>query len=414
MTQITGSPAGAPATFAAFDPHATRAECVREWRENEPFRIAKWLILSPLLTHSSRPLRGLRVERGASVKSAQSAADLWTTRSALLLAALVLTASAEGATRYDPALRFRSLTTRHFVIHFHQGEETMARRLAVVAEEVHAELTVRMGGVPRRRTHVILVDQTDEPNGWATPVPYDLIEISAVPPTGVSTIGNVTDWLRLVFTHEYAHVLHLGRSLGWARVPRRIFGRVPFAFPNLSLPLWQIEGLATFEESVAGEGRVHAEDFHAIVTEAARAGRFEPLDRLSGGLVDWPDGDGWYAYGAFFHAYLAERFGPATLRELSDRTAGRVPYVTAGAFEKVFGRSLQDLWRDFRSAQEPTSSGTPYPVVERLTFRAQRDGAAVRDRYGHRLFTSRSARAADADAVVAGRWLDTVDVSHRR
>jgi Tol biopolymer transport system component len=286
----------------------------------------------------------------------------------LLLAALVLTASAEGATRYDPALRFRSLTTRHFVIHFHQGEETMARRLAVVAEEVHAELTVRMGGVPRGRTHVILVDQTDEPNGWATPVPYDLIEISAVPPTGVSTIGNVTDWLRLVFTHEYAHVLHLGRSLGWARVPRRIFGRVPFAFPNLSLPLWQIEGLATFEESVAGEGRVHAEDFHAIVTEAARAGRFEPLDRLSGGLVDWPDGDGWYAYGAFFHAYLAERFGPATLRELSDRTAGRVPYVTAGAFEKVFGRSLQDLWRDFRSAQEPTSSGTPYPVVERLTF----------------------------------------------
>ena len=46
-------------------------------------------------------------------------------------------------------------------------------------------------------------------------------------------------------------------------------------FPNLFLPKWQIEGLATYEESVlTGEGRLHAGDFRAIVGRGgARAAR---------------------------------------------------------------------------------------------------------------------------------------------
>ena len=49
-----------------------------------------------------------------------------------------------------------------------------------------------------------------------------------------------------------------------------MFGRLPLAFPNLFLPTWQIEGLATYEESaITGTGRLHAGDFRAIVAEAA-------------------------------------------------------------------------------------------------------------------------------------------------
>jgi hypothetical protein len=36
-----------------------------------------------------------------------------------------------GAERYDPRLRFRTLNTRAFSIHFHQGEEVQARRVAL-------------------------------------------------------------------------------------------------------------------------------------------------------------------------------------------------------------------------------------------------------------------------------------------
>jgi hypothetical protein len=300
-----------------------------------------------------------------------------------------------GATRYDPALRFQSLVTPHFVIHYHQGEEAQALRLSLVAEAVHADLVARMGHAPAGRTHVVLVDQNDDPNGWTTPVPYNLIELTAAPPTGASTIGNTSDWLRLVFTHEYAHVLHLDQSRGWARVARAIFGRTPFAFPNLALPLWHVEGIATFEESRGGEGRLGAGDFHAIVREAARTGRFEPLDRVNGGLAAWPAGQGWYAYGAFFHEYLSRRFGEGTLAELSRRTAGRLPYLGAGAFKSVYGASLGSLWRDFAVHETASADRLPEGALQirRLTRhgyvvdgpRFDRDGTIVysrRDAHG--------------------------------
>ena len=296
---------------------------------------------------------------------------------------------AAAATRYDPALRFRSVTTPHFVLHYHEGEEAEALRLSIVAEAVHEDLTARMGHAPRRRTHVVLVDQADDPNGWTTPVPYNLIELTAAPPSGASTIGNTSDWLRMVFTHEYAHVLHLDQARGWATLARGVFGRVPFAFPNLTLPLWQIEGIATFEESRGGEGRVPAGDFHAILRQAARADAFEPIDRVSGGLVDWPSGSGSYAYGAYFHQYLARRFGEDKLAELSRRTAGRVPYFGSTAFRTVYGTSLGSLWRDFtRDEAAQAASGADAEQAMRLTHhgfvvdgpRFDRDGSIVYSR----------------------------------
>ncbi len=200
---------------------------------------------------------------------------------------LTLASRLSAASLFDPALRFRTLSTEHFVIYFHQGEDALAQRLAVIAEEAWLVLQQTFGVAPRR-TQVVLADQTDLANGYATPVPYNTIVIYTVTPSG--TEFDFDDWLRLVFTHEFTHVVHLDRSEGWARVARSIFGRTPLAFPNLFLPAWQIEGLATYEESaITGFGRLHAGDFRAIVGEAARAASARAarsgqrrVDRLAG------------------------------------------------------------------------------------------------------------------------------------
>jgi hypothetical protein len=203
---------------------------------------------------------------------------------------------------------------------------------------------------------VILVDQTDVANGWATPFPYDAIEITAAPPGSEELIGNTTDWLEIVFTHEYTHILHLDRSRGFMQGVRHVFGRAAFVFPNSFLPIWQIEGLATYEESrMSGEGRVPAGDFRAIVDTAARQRRFAPLDRASGGLDDWPSGNAAYAYGAYFHQYLSDRFGADRVARLADATAGRLPLVGTPAFREVFGQPLGSLWREFRESYEQTA-----------------------------------------------------------
>ena len=287
---------------------------------------------------------------------------------AVLCAALVmltpLLSSASG--RYDPRLRFQTISTSRFDIHFHQGEEAQARRLAALAETVAASLDATLGR-PSGRVHVILVDQSDLSNGWATPLPFNTIEIVAAAPGGDSLIGNTDDWLHMVFAHEYTHIVHLGRGQGWIGGLRRVFGRMPLLYPNLYLPTWQIEGVAVYEESaLTGQGRVPDRNFRAIADVAADASRFEPLDRASGGLVDWPAGNTPYAYGGYFHEFLAARYGEASLRQLTDSTAGRVPYFGSRAFKKIFKRSLGELWRDFETASRQPIAGAA-ATVTRLT-----------------------------------------------
>ena len=267
-----------------------------------------------------------------------------------LLLALLVTPSLHASFRYDPRLRFRTLTTPRFDIHFHQGGDQLARRLAAIAESVAADLEPRLGR-PRARVHVILVDQTDLANGWATPLPYNLIELVVASPRGESSIGNTSDWLRLVFVHEYTHILHLERSRGFFGAVGRAFGRNPFFYPNLLLPTWQIEGLATYHESAGTrEGRIHAGDFRMLLERDAGAGRFLGLDRTSSSIVQWPGGQTPYLYGAFFHQYLADTYGEASLTRLADATAGRLPFFGSPSFKKVFGKSLGALWDDFERA----------------------------------------------------------------
>jgi hypothetical protein len=289
-------------------------------------------------------------------------------------ATLCLPAAAPGSNRYDPRLRFRTIATPRFDIHFHQGEEAQARRLAEIAEEVAAKID-RTLGPATGRVHVILVDQTDLPNGWATPLPYNLIEISAAGPGGESIIGNTDDWLRLVFTHEYTHVVHLGRGAGWIGGLRSVFGRHPLLYPNLTLPLWQIEGIATFKESyLTGHGRLHAGDFRLIAERGAGTPEFLSLDRANGGLIDWPSGHAQYVYGGLFHEFLEKRYGSESLRHLTDDTARRLPYFGARAFRKVFDKPLGELWKEFEA---DAAAGSASPRDSRIAKRLTRHGFNV-------------------------------------
>ncbi len=297
-----------------------------------------------------------------------------------LLVVWLLGSGHAAAGPYDPALRFLTLETAHFQIHYHRGEEAMAERLSRIAEATHTRLSTAWALGGDRRTHVVLVDQTDVSNGTATVVPWNAIVIYPVPPTGAETIGDTNDWLEYVFVHEYAHILHLDQSRGWARLARGLFGRTVIGFPNLTLPLWQIEGLATLVESEGGLGRLHGGDFREVVDAAGRAGRLEPLDRVNGGLADWPGGQGWYAYGARFHEFLARTYGAQRLGELAAATAGKPPFITSGAFSEVYGKSLGQLWKEFEAtvvregAPMPASSSRPLTSLGYLVD-APREGA---------------------------------------
>ena len=300
-------------------------------------------------------------------------------RAAAVLLALLMLASlaaeALAASRYLPHLRFRVLTTPHFRIYYHQGGEAAARAVAAIAEQVHGEMPARLRLRAPSVTHVVVADQDDVANGSAIPLPYNTVSLNVSWPTAQDLIGNTRDWLRLVFTHEYAHILQLDQSVGWAAGVRKVLGRSPLAYPNLALPSWEIEGFATYLESrETGEGRLRAGDATTLVSERVRRVGPEPLDRYNGGLVDWPGGTGPYLYGGLFHEYLAERFGEEKLGELARRSAGRLHYFSAGAFRPVFGVDLPSLWRDF---QRELLARTPGPQPGTQPTRLTREGFAL-------------------------------------
>jgi len=59
-----------------------------------------------------------------------------------------------------------------------------------------------------------LADDIDAANGFTTVFPTNRITIFAAPPAGDHGLLFFDTWLRLVTTHELAHVFHLDRSRG--------------------------------------------------------------------------------------------------------------------------------------------------------------------------------------------------------
>ena len=113
-----------------------------------------------------------------------------------------------------------------------------------------------------------------------------------------------------------------------------------------------------------------AGDFRMILDQAAVHGRFASLDRADGGVIDWPSGNSPYVYGAYFHQFLAEHYGAASLARLAEATAGTLPFFGSRAFRPVFGRSLGALWKDFKADTEARiEAGKVAPPVQptRLT-----------------------------------------------
>jgi len=292
---------------------------------------------------------------------------------ALCTAAFVLVAAAVyAAGRYEPRLRFRVLRTPHFTIYYHQGEALLAARLAVVAEDVRDDLASRTGLDAPSHAHVVLVDQSDVSNGWSTPVPYNVIEIAAIAPPPSSFIGYHEDWLRMVFAHEYAHLVHLDRVGGVMKGVRWVLGRNPATFPNLFVPQWQVEGFATWAESaVTGRGRVNAADVAAVVA-LKTAGEGMPIDRAGGGLVAWPSGHTPYFFGGLFDDALAGRTSARQLGDLAARPRGGCHFSVAARCPGCSGPAQVTLGRSLCR-----SAGTATSRAERAVTRLTHEGFMV-------------------------------------
>ena len=291
-------------------------------------------------------------------------------KQAALVVALLIGIHSRSQAQLVPNDDWRTLETKHFRVHFTPPLEGLARRAAVNAERAYTELSTEL--VPPRGTiDLVVADNVDYVNGYATPFPSNRIVVFAHPPTDASGLRYYTDWNALVITHELTHIFHLDRSRGIWRVGQAIFGRNPLLFPNAYLPSWVIEGLAVyFESRLTGVGRLEASE-HSMIARASALGHKVPtLQELSPGTSRFPGGEVVYVYGSLMFDYLSRNHGPRSIRDFVERSSKTpLPFFLTPTSRAAFGESFQTAWQHWRDSlvREVGSAGERMPEWRELT-----------------------------------------------
>jgi hypothetical protein len=291
-------------------------------------------------------------------------------KSFALIAALILCAARAADAQLPPNEDWHTIRTRHFRVHFTPPVEEEARRAAVNAERAYAELSTEL--VPPRGTiDLVVSDNVDFVNGYATPFPSNRIVVFAHPPTDASGLRNYDDWNALVVTHELTHIFHLDRSRGIWRFGQAIFGRNPLLFPNLYEPRWVLEGLAVyFESRLTGVGRLESSEHSMIARAAAIANEVPTLQELSPGTSRFPGGEVIYVYGSLLFDYLSRTQGPGSIRKfIESGSKTPLPFILTLTSRNAFGMSFQTAWEHWRDSlvKEMRASPEAMPQWRQIT-----------------------------------------------
>jgi len=254
-----------------------------------------------------------------------------------------------------PELKWRTIETDHFYIHFHQGEPRTASLIAKIAEDIYEPITSLYDHVPDGKIHFIVRDHDDDSNGAA--FYYDnKIEIWA--PSMDFPLRGTHDWLRNVVTHEFSHMISLGAA---RKMPRQIpaiymqwldyekekrpdvlhgYPRTIVSVPlaGTVIPLWFAEGLAQFHR--AGLDYDTWDTHRDMLLRTAVLGEcLLSLDEMSIFGKNSLGNERVYNQGYGLTLYLAHKYGEKILSDLikAMKTPWRISF--SGGMKKVLKKS---------------------------------------------------------------------------
>lgn len=251
-------------------------------------------------------------------------------------------------------MKWWTLTTEHFNIHFHDGLADVAHEVAFLAERSYAILKAELGDAPDM-IDLVISDQVDMTNGFAVPM-MDCITIYTAN-LRWSDVGNTknTSWLESLLFHELVHEIELNQVRGGARLARLLFGKI--VMPNSIKPIPFIEGAAIYEKyKLLGESRVSDSRTRMMARQMAIDDSYPTFEQTSCFYRrdSWPPSQllG-YNFGALFVKHIEEVCGHNALSDIADIYATGSPF-SANTFDrsvrKALGISVAELYEDFIDA----------------------------------------------------------------
>lgn len=265
------------------------------------------------------------------------------------------------AAQVRPDLPWQTISSDRIRVHFTPELEELARRTLANAEFAYDQLAAELQ-TPRGIVDIVVADNVDFANGYATPFPSNRIVIYARPPVDERQLRNHADWNRTLVTHEMVHVFHLDRSRGWWSAAQWIFGRAAPLFPNTYAPSWLVEGIAIhYETRLTTGGRLASAEYPAAVRALALGDALPPLHGVAAPRPYFPGGNSTYLLGAFLVdralTHRPDLGAPASMHRLIERMSGRVlPWRHDANARDAVGASFTELFASWRDSVQRAES----------------------------------------------------------
>lgn len=265
-------------------------------------------------------------------------------------------------------LSWKTIETEHFLIHFHQGVERPAQEVAVIAEHIYGPITELYRHRPDQKVSIVLRDHDDYSNGAA--YFYDnKIEIW-VPALDFELRGT-HPWLLNVVTHEFIHIVQIQTAMKLGRRFPALYFQwfgyeaerrpdVLYGFPNVlvSYPLSAFVVPSWFAE---GTAQYNHPDFTYDFWDTHRD-MILRMYMVEGNPLTWEEmavfgktslgNESSYNAGFSIVKYIAERYGPDKLAEIS-RNLGSFHRLTIdGAIEAALGKSGKEVFEEWKRAMK--------------------------------------------------------------
>ena len=252
-----------------------------------------------------------------------------------------------AATTIDPFLKWKTIETQHFSIHYYTELEDIALKFAPIAEKVHSIMSKVLKYRLDMKTQVTLLDITDYGNGFTSPFPYPNITLYLADLGSNLNPFKYDEYLYYLFLHEYTHALHLDIAEGGVSIFRAIFGRT--MFPNALEPEFMTEGIATYMETkYTNAGRGRDPRWQMMMRMDVMEDNLKSIDQAAVNTVKWPMGHLRYLYGVMFLQYLSDQYGEEKLVSLAHIYGDLLFSVGIdGAFTFVYKKNLIMLWNEW-------------------------------------------------------------------
>ncbi len=260
---------------------------------------------------------------------------------------IIIISAPEVHARYNPKIKWRTVSNENFTIYYPEGNEAYARRVLSLSEEVYGDVTGYLDVKPRHLP-VVLDIETDMFNGFYAPFP-NRISLFETPPYKLTGFGSaLSDITDLLFTHEYTHFAHITAARGLYSVVPKIFGSDLGLLNGIS-PGWVIEGITTNTETMftdAGRGR--SPSFNAEIRSFTKNGTL--WSRSAAGTMSPygpPGARRIYLSGYFMVEYLNRVYGDDAFARLSGYQSKYPILGTGRAIKHVTKKSSKIFYREF-------------------------------------------------------------------